>query len=130
MIFSRIPWNLIDCGGDIELSWAMWKDLYLSTIDQTVPKLKWHHRKVKHWFSHDTISLIHKKRKLYKAVKLSASPNFIAISNLVRSKTRTDAKNKASTLSNCFYIAAKKFWQWVNSVKRYRTYVITPTPCW
>ena len=72
----------------------MWKDLYLSAIDQTVPKLKWHRRKVKHWFSHDTISLIHKKRKLYKAMKLSASPNDIAkyhyiklSCNLVRSKT-------------------------------------------
>ena len=123
-IFSRIPWNLIDYGGDIELSWTMWKDLYLSTIDQTVPKLKWHCRKVKHWFSHDTISLIHKKHKLYKVMKLSASPNAIAkyryISNLVHTKTRTDAKNKASTLSNCFRTAAKKFWQWVNSVKRYR----------
>ena len=39
---------------------------------------------------------------------------------MVRTKTRTDAKNQASTLSNCFRTAAKKFWQWVNSVKRYR----------
>ena len=56
-------------------------------------------------------------------MKLCASPNAVAkyryISNLVRSKTRADAKNKASTLSNCFCTAAKKFWQWVNSVKCY-----------
>ena len=62
--FSHIfhTWNLIDYDRNIELSWAMWKDLYLSAIDQTVPKLKWHRQKVKHWFNHDTISLIHKKR--------------------------------------------------------------------
>ena len=56
-------------------------------------------------------------------VKLNASPNahvkYHYISNLVQSKTRADAKNKAITLSNCFHTATKKFWQWVNSVKRY-----------
>ena len=61
-IFSHVPWHLIDHDVDIDLSWAMWKDLYLSAIDQTVPKLKWSCRKVKHWFSKDTISLIHRKR--------------------------------------------------------------------
>ena len=44
----------------------------------------------------------------------------ILYSNLVHSETKADAKNKASTLSNCFRTAAKKFWQWVNSVKCYR----------
>ena len=32
-IFSRVPWHLIDYDADIELSWAMWKDLYFSAID-------------------------------------------------------------------------------------------------
>ena len=66
-IFSRVPWQMIDYNADVELSWAMWKDLYLSAIDQTVPKLKWNCHKVKHWFSSDTIYFPHtyKKRKLY-----------------------------------------------------------------
>ena len=103
----------------------MWKDLYLSAIDQTVPKLKWIRRKSKHWFGHDTISLIYKTRELYQKMKQGISPNIAAkyrlISNLVRSKTRADAKDKAITLSNCFRTAVKKFWQWVNSVKHFRT---------
>ena len=102
----------------------MWKDLYLSAIDQTVPKLKWTRCKIKHWFSHDTISLIHKKHKLCKKMKQGISPNIATkyrhISNLVRSKTRADTKDKAITLSNCFRTAVKKFWQWVNYVKRFR----------
>ena len=56
-------------------------------------------------------------------MKQGISPNIAAkyrhISNLVRSKTRADAKDKAITLSNCFCTAVKKFWQWVNSVKRF-----------
>ena len=115
---------MIDYNANIELSWAMWKDLYLSAIDQTVPKLKWNCRKVKHWFSNDTISLIHKKRKLYMKMKQCMSPNIVTkyrhISNLVRSRTRADTKNQAVTLSNCFHTTVKKFWQWVNSAKRYR----------
>ena len=102
----------------------MWKDLYLSAIDQTVPKLKWSRRRVKHWFGYDTISLIHRKCKLYIKMKQGSSSNIAAkyrhISNLVQSKTRADAKNLAITLSNHFCTTVKKFWQWVNSVKRFR----------
>ena len=50
-VFSNIPWDVIDYTGDIELSWSMWKDLFLSAIDSTVPKVKWKSRKLKHWFS-------------------------------------------------------------------------------
>ena len=57
-------------------------------------------------------------------MKQGISPHIAAryrrISNLVRSKTRADAKDKAITLSNCFRTAVKKFWQWVNSVKHFR----------
>ena len=85
--FSHIPWYMIDYDAGVELSWAMWKDLYLLAIDQTVPKLKWNHHKFKHWISHDTISLMHKKRKLHKHMKLNASANatvkYHYISNLV-----------------------------------------------
>ena len=58
-------------------------------------------------------------------MKSSGSPNLTAKyryvnSNLVRSKTRNETKIKAITLSNCFRTAAKKFWQWVTSIRRYR----------
>ena len=36
-IFSLVPWDLIDNDGDIEISWAMWKVLFLSAIDESVP---------------------------------------------------------------------------------------------
>jgi len=48
--FSCPPWHLIDYNSDIEISnWAMWKDLFLSAVDESVPKLLWKQRKVKHW---------------------------------------------------------------------------------
>ena len=50
-VFSRTPWNVIDDNSDIELSWAMWKDLFLCALDLTTPKTKWKPRKLKHWFS-------------------------------------------------------------------------------
>ena len=84
----------------------MWKDLFLSAVDQTVPKLRWTRRKVKHWFSQGTITLIHNKRKLYKSMKASPSPTvstkYRYISNLVRSKTRAETKNRALSFSGCF----------------------------
>ena len=122
-IFSSIPWNIIDHGNDIELSWSMWKDLFLSAIDSTIHKTKWKSRKVKHWFSPSTINLIYKKRKLYRSMCKQPTPanklRYRTVSNLVRTLTRSDTKKRALNLSQTPTV--KKFWSWVNSVKRHRT---------
>ena len=60
-VLSHAPWDMIDFSGDIETSWCMWKDLFLSAVDMAVPKTKWKKHKVKHWFHSDTIDLIHHK---------------------------------------------------------------------
>ena len=51
-----IPWDIIDFSGDIEVSWSLWKDLFLSAVDSTVPKVKWKQHKVKHWCNSATDS--------------------------------------------------------------------------
>ena len=123
-VLFRIPWNVIDHDGDIELSWSMWKDLFLCTIDSTIPKVKWKSRKLKHWFSPSTINLIHKKSKLYKAMRKHPTAanklKYRTISNLVRTMTRCETKKRAIDLSQSSP-TIKKFWSWVNSVKRHRT---------
>ena len=39
-VLTRVPWNTIDFDSDIETSWTMWKDLFFSVIDLTIPKTK------------------------------------------------------------------------------------------
>ena len=123
-VFFRILWNVIDHDSDIELSWSMWKDLFLCAIDSTIPKVKWKSRKLKHWFSPSTINLIHKKSKLYKAMRKHPTAanklKYRTISNLVRTMTRCETKKRAIDLSQSS-LTIKKFWSWVNSVKRHRT---------
>ena len=124
-LLSRVPWNTIDFESDIETSWAMWKDLFFSVIDLTIPKTKWKQRKVKYWFGSDTISLIHQKRKLYRIMKHRCTDanvkKYKHISNLVRRKTRADAKQHVSLLSNLQSSNPKQFWRWINSIKGYRS---------
>jgi len=90
-----------------------------------VPKTKWKKHKVKHWFLSDTIDLIRHKRKLYKAMKHNPSDIHVRqeyrhVSNLVRSKTRHDTKEKAAAMSQSQSSNPKLFWRWANSVKRHR----------
>ena len=41
-VLDHVPWNTIDFDtDDIETSWTMWKDLFFSVIDLTIPKSKW-----------------------------------------------------------------------------------------
>ena len=69
----------------------------------------------------DTISLIHRKRKVYHAMKHLGSPSIIAkykhLSNLVHFRTRADTSERWLLFlpSNC-----KQMWRWINSVKGYR----------
>ena len=122
--FSKIPWCVIDYTGDIELSWSMWKVLFLSAIDSTIPKVRWKSRKRKHWFSPSTINLIHKKRKLYQSMHQQPTPTnkskYRTISNLVCAMTRCETKKRAIDLSQSSS-TVKRFWCWVNSVKHHRT---------
>ena len=120
---SHIPWSVIESACDIEDSWLQFKDLFLTAVEVTVPRVRWRRRKLKHWFSYDTIHQIRKKRQLYLRVKSSSPPSaqlllkYRRISNLVRCMTRSDTKLHAETICHHFHDNPRKFWNWVNSSK-------------
>jgi len=121
-VLDRVPWNIIDFDNDeVETSWTMWKDLFFSVIDLTIPKSKWKQRKIKHWFSSDTISLIHQKRKVYHAMKhCQITAKYKHLSNVVRFRTRYETQQLAASFSNSYSTNPKQLWRWINSVKGYR----------
>ena len=99
---SSIPWTVIESACDIEDSWQQFKDLFLTAVEVTVPHVRWRCRKLKHWFSYNTIHQIRKKRQLYLHLKSSSSPSpqlllkYRRVSNLVRHMTRSDTKLHAN----------------------------------
>ena len=123
-LLSRVPWDQLDFHSDIEDAWTCWKDLFFSVVDSVVPTTRWKRVKLKHWFTDETLHLIHVKRRLYRKMKRTNSDmiksKYKAISNLIRSKTRQDTANYISALSNSYSANAKKFWNFVNSVKTCR----------
>ena len=123
-IFSKIPWCKIDYTGDIELSWSMWKYLFPSAVDSTIPKVRWKSRKRKHWLSPSTINLIHKERKIYQSMHQQPTPTnklkYHTTSNLVHAMTRCETKKTATDLLQSSS-TVKRFWCWVHSVKHHCT---------
>ena len=97
-ILSHVPWNIIETVDDVEESWQLFKDLFWSAINTCVPRLQWRRKKLKHWFSYQTIHLICKKRRLYLRMKSFVTPSSVLllkykrISNQVRRLTRLDTK--------------------------------------
>lgn len=59
---SHVPWIIIESANDIEDSWQQFKDLYLTAVEVCVPRVQWRQKKLKHWFSYDTIHYIRQKR--------------------------------------------------------------------
>ena len=120
---SHIPWTIIESANDIEDSWQQFKDLFLTAVEVTVPRVRWRQKKLKHWFSYDTIHHIRQKRRLYLRIKSSSSPSALLllkyrrISNLVRHMTRSDTKVYAEKICQHFHDNPRKFWNWINSSK-------------
>ena len=128
-LLSATPWDIIDYNGDVDMAWNLWKDLFLSAADQVIPKITWRKRKSKCWFSSNTITMIHRKRKLYRVKKKHPSPENLAryrrISNIVRLLTRQETKCHFASLCDTYRHNPKQFWKWVNSVRNFRD-VIPP----
>ena len=93
-----------------------------SIIDSAIPKIRWKSRKIKHWFSSSTTNLIHKKCKLYQLMcwrpKSTNKSQYHTISNLAHSMTRYETKKRSTNLSQS-PSTVKKFWSWINSVRRH-----------
>ena len=120
---SHIPWTIIESASDVEDSWQQFKDLFLTAVEVTVPRVQWRQRKLKHWFSYDTIHHICKKRQLYSCINSSSSPSALLllkyrhVSNLVRNMTRSDTKKHAEKICQHLHDNPRKFWSWINSSK-------------
>ena len=80
---------------------------------------------MKHWFSDDTLRLIHQKRRVYRS--LMRSPNqflqskYSQLSNLVRASIRHDTQTYAQTISQSYFNLPKFFWSFVNRSRACRS---------
>ena len=122
-ILSHVPWNIIESNGDVEESWQLFKDLFMSAVNMSVPRVQWRRKKLKHWFSYQTIHLIRQKRRLYLRIKSYTTPSpvllhkYRSISNKVRRLTRLDTKQYSEYICQQYFRNPKKFWSWINSSK-------------
>ena len=126
---SHVPWHIIESVSDFEESWQLFKDLFFSVLDISIPRLKWKKSKLKHWFSQETIHSVRRKRRLYLRIKSLPNPSpsllskYRTLSNKVRSMTRRDTKLYADRVCQDCYKNPKRFWAWLNSSKNSRTQI-------
>ena len=119
----HVPWNIIEGTDDIEESWQLFKDLFMSAINVSIPRVQWRRKKLKHWFSYQTIHLIRQKRQLYLRIKSFTNPSSVlllkyrSVSNRVRRLTRLDTTQYTEHICQQYFGNPKKFWSWVNSSK-------------
>ena len=122
-ILSHVPWNINEDTGNIEESWQLFKDLFMSAVNMSVPHVQWRRKKLKHWFSYQTIHLIRQKRRLYLHIKSYTTPSSVllpkyrSITNKVRCLTRLDTKQYSEHICQQSFRNPKKFWSWINSSK-------------
>ena len=115
-ILSHVPWNIIEDTGNVEESWQLFKDLFMSTVNMSVPRVQWRRKKLKHWFSYQTIHLICQKRCLYLRIKSYTTPSsalllkYRSLSNTVRRLTRLDTKQYSERICRQSFRNPKKFW--------------------
>ena len=112
---SHVPWHIIESTGDVEESWQLFKDLFMSAVNISVPRVQWRRKKLKHWFSYHTIHLIWQKRRLYLRIKSYTTPSpvllrkYRSISNKVHRLTRLDTKQYSEYICHQYSRNPKKF---------------------
>ena len=122
-ILFHVPWSIIEGTWDIEESWQLSKDLFLSAISVSVPRVWWKKKKTKHWFSYETIHLIRQKRWLSVHIISLATPSpdllqkYIILCNTVFRLTRLGTKQHTERICLRYHGNPKKFWNWVDSSK-------------
>ena len=127
----HIPWTIIESDNDIEDSWQQFKDLFLTAVEVTVSCVWWRQKKLKPWFSYDTIHHIRQKCRLYLCIKSFSTPSASLLlryrhaSNLVQCMTRSDTKMYAEKICQHFHDNPRTFWNWINSSKGWRNPIPT-----
>ena len=63
------PWHCAFMDTDIDRIWAAWSDLFLSAVDECIPKRTAKRNSNAPWISGDLIKLCRRKKALYKRAK-------------------------------------------------------------
>lgn len=111
---SHTPLDVtFDCN-DIDQCWECWRDLFLTTVDTFVPKLKIRDSKSPKWIDGEIIKLSKHKDKLWKLAKNSNLPSDWDKYRDIRKQVKTATKRKYRTflknLQDNLKDDPKQFW--------------------
>ena len=120
-LLSAIPWDTCMWGVSIKESWQRFKDLLFAAADECIPKVTLRKRGKKTWLGDETLRMIRRKRRAYKAMKRTGKDSDIrryrTLSNTVRDLTRNDHRLYLEEITKDLHMNQKPFWRWLKNMR-------------
>jgi len=114
--------NTIKSQEELDTHWEFWCDLVISTINESVPKVKCRNPNFPPWISKDLAKAIKKKKTLWKKVRkttdVSLREKFRKERQRIKNWTRAERKRFFRDVANEAYSNPKKFWSVFSSKNR------------
>lgn len=112
------PWDLCFTDPpDVNISWNNFKDLFIATIEDLIPKAKPKNNRRPPWITNEIIRLVRKKRRLFRAAKSNNSDTkwtkYKGIRNLVKYEINKSYASYVKTLADDVGKNPKRFWSFV-----------------
>ena len=125
-LFSYSPWYLTLEQQEINVNWEVWKDLYFTVVNKSIPKYWLKRKNIAPWMTKDLIKLSRKKKHLYKRAKKAKKSN--SEDHLVAYCTLNNTLKKKCNLANWSHLKAladklqvennsKPFWNYMRSIR-------------
>ena len=116
------PWNHVFVDDDVNASLSRWRNLFLSAIDDYIPKRLCHNVYDPPWINKELLNLLKKKNTHRRKSKKSRNPKGIGKYKSLRRQSKTliarKKKEFADTLKDSVLQNPKRFWAFVKSSTR------------
>lgn len=107
--------DLVESESDIDSAWNMWKDLFLSTVDAHIPKIKAKSSYKPPYITEEIIHALRKKETIRKRAKSTNSPSlwnrFRDLRRSIKSMIRSKKREHISSLASSVKDKPKDFWR-------------------
>ena len=109
-----IPWETDFLANDIDVNLLSWEDLFLTCVDQFIPRIRIKDSNRPPWIDADVLQLIRKRERVRRRAKITDSTyqwsKFRKIRSQVKKLIKFNKRNYIDKLGNSLKSNPKKFW--------------------
>ena len=122
-LFSYSPWYLTLEQQDINVNWEVWKDLYFTVVNESIPNYRHKRKNIAPWITKDLIKLSRKNTFTKKLKKSNTEDHWVTYctwNNTLKKKCNLAKWSHLKALADKLQVEnnSKPFWNYMRSIRK------------